>query len=416
MQGPEEVLGRLHASYDDAFDVPMSCWSVEQLAAWHAGVQALRARAEALCVHAARAAELAAVASLDPRTRTLRQHVAEHGTVDPADVSRDLTLGRWLERFPDLDAAFRAGHLTRPHLQAIEKLDSTRTHAALVEAQPTLVFAGSQCRWRDFARVCNELMVYADADGSLADERVRNRRAGIKVQGDGTVTGSFRLDPITGAAVKAALEREAQRLTDIDADPAHPERTHRGYEQRMADALANLVARGALRPDGTLPSPLVHVVIGAEVLEEQILRESAAAQGAVPVDADGRLLPDDVRIDPADPRRRCELVDGTPIHPKQVVGLLGLAEIRRLVLSATGEVLDLGRSVRLFPRHLKAALLASTRGRCVEVGCDAPLAWLQADHVIPWSRGGPTAVGNGTIRCAACNKAKGTGRASPWAA
>lgn len=305
MRGPEEVLERLHASYDEAFDAPVSCWSTEQVAAWHAGVQALRARAEALCVHAARAAERAAVASLDPRTRTLRQHVAEHGTVDPADVSRDLEL---------------------------------------------------------------------------------------------------------------ALEREAQHLADIDADPTHPERKHRGHEQRMADALANLVARGALRPDGTIPSPLVHVVIGAEVLEEQILRASAAAQGTVPVDADGRPLPDDLRIDPADPRRRCELVDGTPLHPEHVVGLLGVAEIRRLVLSARGEILDLGRAVRLFPRQLKAALLAGARGRCLEPGCDAPLAWLQADHVIPWSRGGPTATTNGTIRCAACNKAKGATLEPPWAA
>jgi hypothetical protein len=38
---------------------------------------------------------------------------------------------------------------------------------------------------------------------------------------------------------------------------------------------------------------------------------------------------------------------------------------------------------------------------------DAPFAWLQADHTHPHSRGGPTRVHNGKMRCGPDNQAKG---------
>ncbi|MCB0994279.1 MAG: HNH endonuclease, partial [Acidimicrobiales bacterium] len=36
-----------------------------------------------------------------------------------------------------------------------------------------------------------------------------------------------------------------------------------------------------------------------------------------------------------------------------------------------------------------------------------PTEWLQADHILPWGRGGITATTNGKMRCDPCNKAKG---------
>ena len=76
-------------------------------------------------------------------------------------------------------------------------------------------------------------------------------------------------------------------------------------------------------------------------------------------------------------------------------------------MSADSEILDLGTGVRLYPRHLKDAILAAARGRCEVSGCDAPLAWLQADHHIPHSRHGPTSTRNARARCDPHNKTKG---------
>jgi hypothetical protein len=88
------------------------------------------------------------------------------------------------------------------------------------------------------------------------------------------------------------------------------------------------------------------------------------------------------------------------------MAILATATLRRLVLGADGEILDLGRRVRTFPRHLKQALAAQSRGRCANQGCDAPYTWLQADHITPWNRNGTTSVGNGQMLCGPDNRRK----------
>jgi hypothetical protein len=111
-------------------------------------------------------------------------------------------------------------------------------------------------------------------------------------------------------------------------------------------------------------------------------------------------------FDPDDPDGRCELIDGTPIHPHYALALLATATLRRLILSADGEILDLGRGVRCYPRHLKDAMLVVAKGRCQTPGCDAPLWWLQADHLLSWHHLGPTATRNGQILCGPHNRQK----------
>jgi hypothetical protein len=44
-------------------------------------------------------------------------------------------------------------------------------------------------------------------------------------------------------------------------------------------------------------------------------------------------------------------------------------------------------------------LLAARDGGCRFPGCDRPLAWCDAHHVIPWSAGGPTDQGNLAMLC-----------------
>lgn len=86
---------------------------------------------------------------------------------------------------------------------------------------------------------------------------------------------------------------------------------------------------------------------------------------------------------------------------------LSAAEVRRLacqanlvpaVLGAESEVLDLGRSKRLFtPAQRKA--LGLTWTCCAIDGCDVPAAWCEAHHLDPWSTGGKTDLANGILIC-----------------
>ncbi|MCP4223683.1 MAG: HNH endonuclease, partial [Actinomycetia bacterium] len=52
------------------------------------------------------------------------------------------------------------------------------------------------------------------------------------------------------------------------------------------------------------------------------------------------------------------------------------------------------------------ALLVKARGRCQYPGCDAPITWLEADHLIAWNQNGSTNTTNGQILCSRHNKLK----------
>ena len=405
METPERILERLREAFDDAASVPLSCWNRDELADWVCGLQHHRARLDGLLCSAATAADHAAVASLDG-ARSLRQFVAGRTNANPADVGGDLVLGGWLGQFTSIADAFAAGTISRRHVQALRDLDTKRTRAALRHAQGYLTDAARDCSWADFVDICHRWIANADPDGELADEKVRERGLTIKTNADGTISGSFRFDPLTGTAVKNAIEREALRLWRIDADLTTTEDRQRNHRQRLADAAASLITKGVLRPDGTIGAPLLHVVVGREILEEAMARADANERGDVATDAAGKPLGDDLRIDPDDPLRRSETVDGTPVHPRHVLEMLGIATLRRLVLGADGEILDLGRSVKTFPKHLKEAMMAAARGRCADTGCDAPPSWLEADHILPWAHNGDTATGNGQMLCGPGNRSK----------
>jgi hypothetical protein len=74
------------------------------------------------------------------------------------------------------------------------------------------------------------------------------------------------------------------------------------------------------------------------------------------------------------------------------------AELIPVVLGGDGEVLDLGRSQRLFTRKLRRAIIARDSG-CTAPGCTIPAPWCEAHHVEHWEHGGPSSVDNGVLLC-----------------
>jgi len=90
-------------------------------------------------------------------------------------------------------------------------------------------------------------------------------------------------------------------------------------------------------------------------------------------------------------------------------GRTSAAEVRRLactagvlpaVLGGAGEVLDLGRTRRLFSPAQRKAMAVRDR-HCRAEGCDIPAAWCEAHHAAdPWSKGGRTDLADGALLCA----------------
>ncbi|MGV1007630.1 MAG: HNH endonuclease [Dermatophilaceae bacterium] len=75
------------------------------------------------------------------------------------------------------------------------------------------------------------------------------------------------------------------------------------------------------------------------------------------------------------------------------------AGIIPVVLGTAGEMLDLGRTARLFsPSQAKAVLLRDRH--CSFPECDIPGFWTQLHHVQHWADGGETDIGNAALLCA----------------
>ncbi|MBA3781299.1 MAG: DUF222 domain-containing protein [Nocardioides sp.] len=88
-------------------------------------------------------------------------------------------------------------------------------------------------------------------------------------------------------------------------------------------------------------------------------------------------------------------------------GRISASEARRLactanlipaVLGTASEVLDLGRTARLFTRAQRKALAVRDR-TCRAEGCTIPAPWCEAHHRDSWSRAGPTDLANGVLYC-----------------
>jgi hypothetical protein len=489
----------------EALELALAGCSRQEVAEWSCGVQRLRARMDAVAAEAAVQAEDACVSSLSG-LRSVPSFIAHHTTVDAVEVADDRRIGRWVSGFGAFAKASEAGQLTRKHLRLLRRCDNTRTREALLESQDQLVEAATTCSFRDFQKVLRAWMLAFDPDGEEPRHQHDNRRCKATKRWDGTVHGTFGFDPVQGDAFLNALEAEEKRLVALDADNG----TVRTVAQRRADALVELVIRGAQRSDGTTTNPLTHLVLGVELAETMLAdppptgsgpeprgpgpggprRGGPVPTGPMPRDlsrrdrsendlnpttpdqsdpnqsdpdesdpnqsdhgvargspwlrtgfgmaAVGRAPPSSSLVDLADPGWRCELADGTPLHPHWARHILERSTMRRLVVDGA-RVCNLGRafrapdgargkvtaewlveqlgttgsvascsSARTYPAHMRHAVIAAARGRCNVAGCDALASWLQVDHHHhPHSRGGVTSFANARCKCGFHNGAKG---------
>ncbi|QCO96421.1 DUF222 domain-containing protein [Arthrobacter sp. 24S4-2] len=74
------------------------------------------------------------------------------------------------------------------------------------------------------------------------------------------------------------------------------------------------------------------------------------------------------------------------------------ADIIPVLLGSEGRILDIGRTTRIFPPHIRKVITARDEG-CAFPGCTIPAPWCEAHHITYWSHGGPTSTDNGTLLC-----------------
>jgi hypothetical protein len=303
--------------------------------------------------------------------RSPRAWLIGHTRLSPAEASRIVRSGRALAHFPAVAAGFAAGEITAAQVavvaDAVGEPERARAEEQGIDLAPfDQAWAGVA------AEAPHQLLAVAvqafedalDPDGAEPDP-TEGRRLSIAKHADGSVTGRFDLDAIGGERVQAAIESIVQA--------SRPKGDDRTRAQQNADALVQLcdnqLASGGL-PTLRTVKPHVIVTIDAGDLADTGSTGAGAAETGF-----------GARISAA--RARWLACDGV---------------ISRIVMGPGGLPLDVGRTQRVVPAHVRRAV-EQRDGHCVFAGCDAPTHWCDVHHRLEWINGGATSLDNSALLC-----------------
>ncbi|MEA5154977.1 HNH endonuclease signature motif containing protein [Raineyella sp.] len=300
------------------------------------------------------------------------------------EVRTLLHQGRDLAQFPVLATAGLAGRLSPQQARAIShvltELPDDLDPALLTRAQHDMVHHAAHLDSHGLAVVAEHLLevLAPDTADELEAERLererrlaaRNRHLSLTPDGHGSVQVRGKLPALAAQTLIVQLDALADRDRRRALDALDPLAEDITPAMRRADALIALAEAAALHRDApTHGGDRPRIVV---TISEERLRDLATGATLIgPGDA----------ISASDLRRLCCDADLVPA-----------------VLGTAGEVLDVGREHRLVTPPIRTALTVRDRG-CVFPGCDRPPAACHAHHIIPWQRGGATALDNLALVC-----------------
>ena len=361
-----------------------------------------------------------------------------------ADATREVRQADALVSMPMVAAGVRDGSVPLPHLDALARVAATSSPevAALLrtpEAQGTVVSAAGSQSAPDFARFLARYVAAKDPAALQVahDEQYRERFFSLSAQPNGVFLKG-RLDRVAGESLRVALDAMGQFRDDTrsagqaSADAltmlaekvcagTGPTRTA-GSEtgsgsgswstSESGSATAGAVRIGAAGPggadhtgvggpggtvgdglagtavSGTVSRPHVSLLVPAETVAELLAQQRAGADVA--------CAPIDLPWSPVPP---ATLEDGTPVPMSELARVLCEADITRIVMSAEGLPLDVGRTKRLFTTGQRRAVIARD-GQCIWNGCEQHASRCEVHHITWWGRDhGATSLTNAALLC-----------------
>lgn len=251
---------------------------------------------------------------------------------------------------------------------------------ALAGAAADLVVEASSLEVEQLAVRARHLRDLLDEAGIADRERQLREQRFLRLtpQLDGMVRINGLLDPESAALVTDAFDIvtsprrggprfmnpvERARAEALEKDP-------RSIPQIMLDAFVEIVHVASTADTGTLfgtRRPAVRVLVAESDLAHRVgaghLEGQSAAVSIATVErhaCDGGLVP--------------------------------------IVFNEGGDILNLGRTQRLFSARQRLAL-AARDGGCRVAGCCRPPSWTEAHHIILWDHGGLTDIDNAILLC-----------------
>ncbi len=289
----------------------------------------------------------------------------------PSVAERLVRVGGALPVLPTLAAHAADGAMSGEHVDAIVKginhiqarapgpIDEQARFAQLTDLLGQFFSGATPADIGARARRLGNRVAAAEGGLPAAEERSINT-ADHRVTSDGRVQIRADLDAEVGAKYIAAMEQGSAPRPEPDGSP-----DVRSASRRRADAL-EAVLDIAARGGDVASAPRTQLLL------------------TVPADA-----PD--------------------LATLEFIGSISTMTLDRLTCDTTlttmivdGEhvPLDMGREKRLFPPHLRKALYH--RDQCC-IKCGAPPGRTHAHHIVHWTHGGETSLGNGCLLCPACH-------------
>lgn len=336
----------------------------------------------------------AAVAALQARLLAASDDVAlEHGARDPATwlagavhgeygrVRRSLELGRTLLDLPALAEALARGRIdetkARIIVQALEDLPAQTPRAVMERAEVALVGEAARLSPRELQKAARHLEAVIDPQGAeeaegkalVREERSAWEKTTLRITSrfDGTHRISGVIPDAAAHRLRTFLQAWTQPRKRPVYDDVRPVRSDQANGRAFCDLLESV--NPSRTPDHGGDTTAIVVTIGLTELRRDL---GAAALGGI--DSDNRTSASEAR------RLACS------------------AAIIPAILGGKSQVLDLGRSQRLFsPAQRKA--LRIKHATCQVDDCDVPSTWCEAHHVDPWSHGGRTDLRDALLLC-----------------
>ena len=297
------------------------------------------------------AAALAQLGCWDDGSDTAINHIAFTCHVSRNDASDAIAVGEQMARIPESIQALRAGEIGFAHLPVMAR--TAKAVGDLFDERVLLKTARKVTPGKFYYKAQQyrhsvQPKAYADEQA----EQAQRNRLSMSVAQDGCFFIDGVLDPVSGAAVRGALEPLARPSGEHD---------HREYEQRMADALVEVITHGGKHNVQLQVTSSIETLLGL-----------VGAQGA-------------------------EMEFSLPVSSKTVERWACDCSLTR-VLMQDSVVIDVGRAKRVISGPTKRALHARD-GHCVWPGCDRPASWSDGHHLMHWIHGGSTDLDNLVLLC-----------------
>ena len=193
-------------------------------------------------------------------------------------------------------------------------------------------------------------------------------------------------------AMNAATNPRLTNTTNTQTGTTGPQLDRRSRAQKLLDGLVGACA--VAMTTGKLPSngglrPQLTVTIDHHDLFQHLTHTTTSATKETNT--------------PKQPRPRNTVSTGTatftgPIHPNTIRKIACDADILPVLLGTDSQILDIGRTTRIFPPHIRKAITARDGG-CAFPDCTLPAPWCEAHHITYWSQGGTTGTNNATLLC-----------------